>query len=123
MQKIKGYYSLELGGKKRTLHFSMNFWAALTEGLGVSLQELDKVFNNEMALSSVRAIVYCGLLAYDQEEGNEINYNKFKVGSWLEDMTQDQFNEMIQSLTESKILGNSMNAGMKRNTQKKNQKK
>ena len=38
-------------------------------------------------------------------------------------MTQDQFNEMIQSLTESKILGNSMNAGMKRNTQKKNQKK
>tara|TARA_R100000231_G_scaffold38441_3_gene33680 strand:- start:1398 stop:1769 length:372 start_codon:yes stop_codon:yes gene_type:complete len=123
MQKIKGYYSLELGGKKRTLHFSMNFWAALTEELGVSLQELDKVFNNEMALSSVRAIVYCGLLAYDQEEGNEINYNKFKVGSWLEDMTQDQFNEMIQSLTESKILGNSMNAGMKRNTQKKNQKK
>ena len=88
MQKIKGYYSLELGGKKRTLHFSMNFWAALTEELGVSLQELDKVFNNEMALSSVRAIVYCGLLAYDQEEGNEINYNKFKVGSWLEDMTQ-----------------------------------
>ena len=123
MQKIKGYYSLELGGKKRTLHFSMNFWAALTEELGVSLQELDKVFNNEMALSSVRAIVYCGLLAYDQEEGNEINYNKFKVGSWLEDMTQDQSNEMIQSLTESKILGNSMNAGMKRNTQKKNQKK
>ncbi|QDP53335.1 MAG: hypothetical protein Tp166DCM644871_38 [Prokaryotic dsDNA virus sp.] len=123
MQKIKGYYSLELGGKERTLHFSMNFWAALTEELGVSLQELDKVFGNEMALSSVRAIVYCGLLAYDQEEGNEISYNKFKVGSWLDTMTQDQFTEMIQALTESKILGNSMNAGIKRATEKKNQKK
>ena len=78
MNKKQGYYSLKLGGKKRTLHFSMNFWASLTEELGVGLQDLDKVFSNEMAISSVRAIIYCGMIAYDQEEGNEIDYNVYK---------------------------------------------
>ena len=115
MQKIKGYYSLELGGKERTLHFSMNFWAALTEELGVSLQELDKVFGNEMALSSVRAIVYCGLLAYDQEESNEIDYNEFKVGMWLEDFDSDELNNVVNAMMESRILGNDLNAGLNRN--------
>jgi len=28
--KKRGYYTLKLGNKNRTLHFSMNFWANLT---------------------------------------------------------------------------------------------
>ena len=122
MNRKRGYYSLKLGGKKRTLHFSMNFWASLTEELKVGLQDLDKVFNNEMALSSVRAIIYCGMMAYDQEEGNEITYNKFSVENWLSEMNQDQFQEVMATMTETKILGNQLNAGMQRQTQKKNQK-
>lgn len=124
MNRKQGYYSLELGGKKRTLHFSMNFWAALTEELKVGLQDLDKVFNNEMALSSVRAIIYCALMAYDQEEGNEIDYNVFQVGNWLSDLNENQFQEVMATMTETKILGNQLNAGLKRQTetQKKNQK-
>ena len=122
MNRKRGYYSLKLGGKKRTLHFSMNFWASLTEELKVGLQDLDKVFNNDMAQSSVRAIIYCGMMAYDQEEGNEITYNKFSVGNWLSEMNQDQFQEVMATMTETKILGNQLNAGMQRQTQKKNQK-
>ena len=124
MNKERGYYNIELGGKKRTLHFSMNFWASLTEELGVGLQDLDKVFNNEMAISSVRAIVYCAMMAYDQEEGNEIDYNVYKVGNWLSDMDQEQFQEVMAAMTETKILGNQLNAGLKRQTetQKKNPK-
>ena len=75
-----------------------------------------------MALSSVRAIIYCGMMAYDQEEGNEITYNKFSVGNWLSEMNQDQFQEVMATMTETKILGNQLNAGMQRQTQKKNQK-
>ena len=122
MNKKQGYYSLKLGGKKRTLHFSMNFWASLTEELGVGLQDLYKVFSNEMAISSVRAIIYCGMIAYDQEEGNEIDYNVYKVGNWLSDMDQNQFTDVMAAMTETKILGNHLNAGIKRQTvpQKKN---
>tara|TARA_R100000781_G_scaffold60150_1_gene38450 strand:- start:839 stop:1213 length:375 start_codon:yes stop_codon:yes gene_type:complete len=120
MNKQRGYYSLKIGGKNRTMHFSMNFWASLTEVLDVGLQDLEKVFSDKSQLSSIRAIIYCGLLAYDQEEGNEIDYNIYKVGSWLDDLKQDEFQNVMQAMTETKILGNEINAGIER-TQKKTQ--
>ena len=116
--KKRGYYSLTIGGKKRTLHFSMNFWAAFTDTLKISIAEIDKVFGNNLDLSMIRALVYSGLLAYDQEEGNEIDYNIFKVGSWLDDITTEQFNDMLNTLTESRLLGNDLNGGIQRNVVK-----
>jgi hypothetical protein len=112
--KQRGYYSLTIGGKQRTLHFSMNFWAAFTDELQISLTEIDKVFSNALNLNSIRALVYAGLLAYDQEEGNEIDYNLFKVGAWLDDINTDQFNEIINTLMQSKLLGNELNGGLSR---------
>ena len=114
VNKKRGYYSLNIGGKQRTLHFSMNFWAVFTDELQISLTEIDKVFSNALNLNSIRALVYSGLLAYDQEEGNEIDYNIFKVGAWLDDINTDQFNEIINTLMESKLLGNELNGGLSR---------
>ena len=122
MNKQRGYYTLVIGGKERTMHFSMNFWASLTETLDVGLQDLEKVFSDKSQLSSIRAIIYCGLLAYDQEEGKDIDYNIYKVGSWLDELNQDEFNHIMKAMTETKILGNKLNAGVER-TQKKNQPK
>ena len=116
--KKRGYYSLTIGGKKRTLHFSMNFWAAFTDTLKISLSDIDKVFTNELNLNSIRALVYAGILAFDQEEGNEIDYNLFKVGAWLDDITTEQFNEIVSTLTESRLLGNDLNGGIRRNVTK-----
>ena len=53
MNTKRGYYNIELGGKERTLHFSMNFWAELTDHLGISIQELGESFNNKLALSGI----------------------------------------------------------------------
>jgi hypothetical protein len=105
MNKQRGYYSLKIGGEQRTMHFSMNFWASLTETLDVAIEELDKVFTGK---------------AYDQEEGNEIDYNIYKVGSWLDDLPQDEFQNIMTAMTETKILGNELNAGIERQ-QKKSQ--
>jgi len=114
VNKKRGYYSLNIGGKQRTLHFSMNFWAAFTDEMQISLTEIDQVFSNALNLNSIRALVYSGLLAFDQEEGNEIDYNIFKVGAWLDDINTDQFNEIINTLMESKLLGNELNGGLSR---------
>ena len=113
--KKRGYISVKLGGKQRTLHFSMNFWAALTDDLNISLDELGSIFQGGVSISAIRSIVYCGLLAYDQEEGNEIDYNKFKVGSWLEDLDADGLANIITAMTNSRILGNDLNMGLERN--------
>jgi len=116
--KKRGYYSLSMGGKTRTMHFSMNFWANFTDILGVSLEELGGLFQGGVSIKTIRTLVYSALLAYDQEESNEVDYNEYKVGMWLEDFSSDELNNVVNAMMESRILGNDLNAGLNRNVKK-----
>lgn len=113
--KKRGYYSLKIGGKNRTMHFSMNFWANFTDILGISLEQIGELFSKGVSLKVIRTLIYSALLAYDQEENNEIDYNEFKVGMWLEDFDADELNNVVNAMMESRILGNDLNAGLNRN--------
>jgi hypothetical protein len=116
--KKRGYYTLKIGGKMRTMHFSMNFWSNFTDELGISIERIGDVFTNGISITTIRALVYSGLLAHDQEQGNIIDYNKFQVGMWLEDFGGDKLNKVIESMMESRILGNDLNMGIARNIKK-----
>jgi hypothetical protein len=116
--KKRGYYTLKIGGKMRTMHFSMNFWANFTDILQVSLEELGNVFEKGVNISTIRSIIYSGLLAHDQEQGNEITYNQFNVGVWLEDVDSEKLNDIVNVMMQSRILGNNLNSGLERNVKK-----
>jgi hypothetical protein len=121
MNSKRGYIEIEIGGKQRTLHFSMNFWCHFTESLNIGLNDLDKFFTDGVNISTIRALIYSGLIAYDQEEGNNIDYTVYNVGSWLEDFDSEQLTKVMNTLSQSRILGNDLNMGLERN--KDNQKK
>jgi hypothetical protein len=112
--KKRGYYTLTLGGRKRTMHFSMNFWTAFTEEMNVPLDKIGEVFDGGISLSGIRALIYAGILAHDQEEGNDIDYNIYKVGSWLDEVDASELEKIVQAMLESKILGNELNMGIER---------
>lgn len=116
MTKQRGYYTLKIGGKNRTLHFSMNFWATYTDLLGISLDEIGGVFEKGVSLKAIIMLVYAGILTYDQENKKEIDYDNFDVGNWLEDISADDIEKIIKAMTESRILGNDLNAGIQRNS-------
>lgn len=116
--KRRGYYTTKLGGQNRTLHFSMNFWANFTEIMKVPLDKIGDLFSGGVSISAIRALVYSAILANDQEEGNDIDYNEFKVGAWLEDIDQDELEKMIGAMMESRILGNDLNMGIDRQEKK-----
>ena len=116
--KRRGYYTTKLGGRNVTLHFSMNFWATFTEIMNVPLDKIGDLFAGGVSISAIRALVYSAMLAYDQEEGNEIDYNQFKVGAWLEDLGQEELEKMIGAMMESRILGNDLNMGIDRQAKK-----
>ena len=118
--KKRGYYTTAIGGKKRTMHFSMNFWSAFTEELNIPLDKIGNVFEGGISINGIRALIYSGLLAYDQEEGNQIDYNVFKVGVWLEDFEASELEKIVNSMMESRILGNDLNMGIERNPKAKN---
>jgi len=111
----RGYYTTKLGGKNRTMHFSMNFWSNFTDALGISLEQIGDVFAGGMSLSNIRALIYSALLANDQEQGIQPDYNQFTVGVWLEDLEANELEQIIEAMTESRILGNSLNMGIERN--------
>jgi hypothetical protein len=113
VNKQRGFFAIKLGGKQRTMHFSMNFWAAFTDELGISIGQIDKVFSAEMNFNTLRALVYAGILAYDQEEGNLIDYNVYKVGAWCDELTTEDFTNITNALAQSRILGNDLNGGLR----------
>jgi hypothetical protein len=123
MNKKRGYYSADLGGKKRTLRFNMNFWAEFTDQLGIGLEQLGDVFENGVSLSAIRALIYSALITYDREQGNEIDYNVFTVGSWLDDMDASELEKVMGAMMESKILGNELNMGISRKAEETTEKK
>ena len=95
--KKRGYYTLKLGGKMRTMHFSMNFWSNFTEFLQVPLDKIGDVFSQGVSIKAIIGLVYSGLLAHDQEQSNEIDYNEFKVGMWLEDFDAEKLNDLLSN--------------------------
>ena len=116
--KKRGYYTLKLGGKMRTMHFSMNFWSNFTDQMDVSLDKIGDVFNNGISIKGIRSLIYSGLLAHDQEQSNEIDYNEFKVRMWLEDFDAEKLNDVVTAMMQSRILGNDLNMGVARNIKK-----
>lgn len=107
--KKRGYIDMKVGNKNRTLHFSMNFWSEFTEQLGISLADIGGAFQNGISIKGLRALVYSAILANDQENGNEIDYNLFTVGAWLDELDAEKINEIVEVMLQSKILGNSLN--------------
>ncbi len=114
----RGFYTVKLGGKNRTLHFSMNFWANFTDEMNLPIDKIGSVFEGGVSISAIRALVYSALLANEQEQGNEIDFTIFTVGAWLEDLDATELERIVEAMTESKILGNDLNAGIKRNVTK-----
>ncbi|MAI42096.1 MAG: hypothetical protein CMP95_06535 [Gammaproteobacteria bacterium] len=98
------------------MHFSMNFWAEFTDVMGVSLEQIGEVFENGVSFKSLRAIIYSGLLANDMENDNAVDYNLYKVGQWMDEFTSDQINDVVNTMMQSRILGNDINMGIERNT-------
>ncbi len=113
--KKRGYITLKLGGKQRTLHFSMNFWEFFTDELGIGLHEIDKVFTDTINIKTIKTLIFCGLKAHDLEKGDKVDYTIYSVGDWLSDVSQDDLVKIMTAITESKVLGNELNAGIERN--------
>tara|TARA_R110002020_G_scaffold191659_2_gene391464 strand:+ start:605 stop:976 length:372 start_codon:yes stop_codon:yes gene_type:complete len=115
MNKKRGYIEVEIGGKKRSLHFSMNFWCHFTDTLGIGLNDLENYFtSSNFSISTIRTLIYSGLIAYDQEEKKAIDYTIYDVGSWLENFDSKQLSEVMNVLSQSRILGNDLNMGISR---------
>ena len=91
--KQRGYLELTTDEGKKWMHLSMNFIFNLEEHTGEDLITWSKKLSEGTKVKQtlmICDIAYSGLMAFDQEEGNEIDYNIYKVRNWVvETMNQD----------------------------------
>ena len=101
-----GYYQLP---NKQWLHFSTNCWFNLQQNTGKDVLTWNKEyteFNKKDDIlgqyNLLAELAFAAARAYDQEEGNEIKYNFFKVRSWMDTLNgqhaMDFFNAMSWNL-------------------------
>ena len=74
-----------------------------------------KITSSPLVKKNIFTLIYSALLANDQENKLLIDYDKFDVGVWMEDLQSDDLDKIVAAMMESRILGNDLNAGMARN--------
>lgn len=114
----EGYCQLEIGGKYRTLVFSMRFWEILCRTLNINLKDLSEYMSSKGAteLKAIRDMVYSALVAADKQEDKKaiIDYSNFDVGLWLPQISNDDMDMIIHCFAETKFFANDMNMGISR---------
>lgn len=105
MNKQSGFVSKKINGKDVGFKFGTNAFALVSEMRGVELDELDKVLGS---VSGIRDLIYCAAKAHLLAKGEDVYFNEFTVGDWLDDMAQKDYEDIIGALDHTKVLGNKL---------------
>ena len=89
--KQLGYFKLPTDNGTQMLHFSVNAWFNLKEDTGMEFVEVgtkilalhEENVKDLEVLNLLTDVAYAAAKAYDQEEGNEIKYNRYNVRAWM----------------------------------------
>ena len=106
--KQRGYYDLKTDEGVQTLHFSANCWYNVLEDTGMQADvfgnKLQELFNAKVPdtlkiLNHLTDLAYAAAKAYDQEQGNKIEYNRFKVRDWMASLKEEDSNAFALAMT------------------------
>lgn len=114
-QTTKGLITVMLGGKQRTLKFGTNATGLFMRKRGLTqVQEFDKIFrydtvfaNGEMqivpffTMEDVRDLMYCALAAHSYSKGEELDFNEWQVGDWIDDLKPNELARIFALKAES----------------------
>ena len=109
--KQSGYIEKKLNGKTIGIKFGTNAFALLCEKHGIELTEVDTVLNDVVG---VRDLIFCAAKAASLSKGDEVWFNEYMIGDWLDDMTQKDYDDIISTIDNAKVLGNLVNAEEKK---------
>ena len=104
------YFDLPIEEGTKTIHFSTNCWFNLLEDTGLELDEFgenlktyfkDTKKNLPRIVNALTDLAFAAAKAYDQEEDNKIDYNRFKVRTWVSKMDEKTTTEFLKVMMSS----------------------
>ena len=106
----RGYFDLPIEEGTKTIHFSTNCWFNLLEDTGLELdvfgEKLQTLFNDPTKnmlgiINCITDLAWAAAKAYDQEEDNKIDYNRFKVRSWITNLSEEDTTAFMKAMMHS----------------------
>ena len=105
--KQRGYFKLPTEDGDRWMHFSMNFILNLEDLTEQTASEWGAELQKQEGLKQITTLcdaVFCAMIAYSQENNEDVNYNIYAVRNWVaEAATKDPniIKDMAEVLTTS----------------------
>ena len=105
--KQRGYFKLPTEDGDRWMHFSMNFLLNLEDLTEQTAAEWGAELQKQEGLNQITTLcdaVFCAMIAYNQENDEDVNYNIYAVRNWVaEAATKDPniIKDMADVLTAS----------------------
>lgn len=95
MNLFRAEVEVPIGGKTRLFKFGINQLAIYSEKHNLNLSEL------EMGMSQIRDLFWSALVAGARKNKEEIDFDEWDVGEWIDDMEQSDFDKVVSAMNQS----------------------
>tara|TARA_B100001057_G_C22216973_1_gene706773 strand:- start:188 stop:514 length:327 start_codon:yes stop_codon:yes gene_type:complete len=95
MNLFRAEVEIAIGGKKRLFKFGINQLALYTEKHKISLSEA------EMSVAQIRDLFWSALVCGAKKKKQEVDFDEWDVGEWIDDMDQADFETVIEAMNQS----------------------
>lgn len=100
---MNGTTEINIGGKLRPVKFGTNQSAMYCEVRGISLAKMQSELSNieDSDGGSIRDLIYSALWAGCKTDKIEVDFDRYDLGDWIDDMDQEELNKCFQVLVDS----------------------
>ncbi len=103
---MKQELTLKIGGKRRLLKFGTNQTAIYCDKYDLSLVGYtESLSNDKVKPGNLRDLIWSALVAGAQYKGQEVDFDEFKVGDWIDDLSQSDLDSVFNVLSSNEGEG------------------
>jgi len=96
---IKQEKEFKIGGKKRLVKFGTNASAIYCDEHNISLSKYNESFALDMVtIGQLRDVIWSGLVAGCYKQKKEVDFTKYDVGDWIDDLQQEEIDNILSLL-------------------------
>lgn len=95
MNILRGEVEVSIGGKPRLLKFGTNQLAIFTQMHKVDLSEAD------FGMHHLRDLIYSALVAGAKKQKQDVDFDEWTVGEWIDDLPDEDLQKIVDSFTNS----------------------
>ena len=95
MNIFRGEVEVSIGGRSRLVKFGTNQLALFTQKHNLQLSEVS------FGMEHIRDLIWSGLVAGAKMRKEDIDFDEWQVGEWIDEMEEAEFNKIIDAFNNS----------------------